>query len=108
MLQRIAIRTGFCDGKLSRRAAGFGLPNSSRSEPATADTGFHSAIGCIQPGSPATGTMALDYTTNPGDVDLDVGSGFGLFALPGGANQNQPTHELGPVEGYLLRKQASH
>jgi uncharacterized protein with beta-barrel porin domain len=36
-----------------------------------------------------TGTMALDYTTNPGDVDLDVGSGFGLFALPGGANPNQ-------------------
>jgi plastocyanin len=35
-----------------------------------------------------SGTMMLDYTTNPGDVDLDV-SGIGLFAAPSGANQNQ-------------------
>jgi autotransporter-associated beta strand protein len=35
-----------------------------------------------------TGMMRLDYTTNPGDVDLDV---FGaiLFATPSGANQSQ-------------------
>jgi uncharacterized protein with beta-barrel porin domain len=34
------------------------------------------------------GSMMLDYTTNPGDVDLDV---FGaiLLATPSGANQNQ-------------------
>src|SRR5690349_20965834 len=59
-LQMMDIRTGFCDGTLSLKAAGFGLPNSSRNAPATADTGFHSAMGCIQPGSPWVGTIALD------------------------------------------------
>ena len=35
-----------------------------------------------------SGTMTLDYATNPGDVDLDITSGYGLFGVPG-ANQNQ-------------------
>ncbi len=36
------------------------------------------------------GTMSLDYTTDPGDVDLDISNnGAGLFVLPPGANQNQ-------------------
>ncbi len=34
------------------------------------------------------GTATLDYTTDPGDVDLDI-SGSILFTLPSGANQNQ-------------------
>ena len=32
--------------------------------------------------------MTLDYATNPGDVDLDITSGYGLFGVPG-ASQNQ-------------------
>ncbi len=35
-----------------------------------------------------SGTMTLDYVTNPGDVDLDV-SGYGLFGTPAGAGANQ-------------------
>jgi uncharacterized protein with beta-barrel porin domain len=34
------------------------------------------------------GMATLDYTTNPGDVDLDI-SGTSLFTTPAGANQNQ-------------------
>jgi uncharacterized protein with beta-barrel porin domain len=41
-----------------------------------------------------TGTITADYTTNPGDVDLDVGVGSTLpvvvtLALPGNASQNE-------------------
>jgi uncharacterized protein with beta-barrel porin domain len=34
------------------------------------------------------GAMSLDYTTNPGSVDLDVTAGAILFAPPAGATQN--------------------
>ena len=36
-----------------------------------------------------SGTMTLDYTTNPGDVDLDVSAGYALFGTSSGASQNQ-------------------
>ena len=38
--------------------------------------------------SPFIGTLTLDYTTNPGDVDLDA-NGAALFGTPGGVGLNQ-------------------
>src|SRR6476659_1210423 len=52
--------TGCWAGNEWVRAAGLGLPNSSRHEPATADTGFQSAITRSQWGRPCVGTKQLD------------------------------------------------
>jgi uncharacterized protein with beta-barrel porin domain len=47
-----------------------------------------------------SGTVALDYTTNPGDVDLKV-SGAMLLAPPAGANINQQNVSNGINNGIL-------
>ena len=53
---------------------GFGLSHRSRTAAHTAETGFQSAIACIQPGMCAVGTMALDTkakgnsTMNPNEA----------------------------------------
>lgn len=40
-------------GQARTATAGSGLPNRCRQAEASADIGFHSAIGCSQPGMPA-------------------------------------------------------
>ncbi len=47
-----------------------------------------------------SGAMMLDYTTNPGDVDLDI-SGFALLGTPPGANQNEQNVANGINNGIL-------
>jgi uncharacterized protein with beta-barrel porin domain len=56
----------------------------------TTTTGLTGQFAGLTINGSFTGGMALDYTTNPGGVDLDItSSGYGLFAAPSGINQNQ-------------------
>ena len=50
---------GMLHGPGAHRRAGSGLPNRCRQAEASADIGFHSAIGCSQPGMPWVGANAL-------------------------------------------------
>jgi uncharacterized protein with beta-barrel porin domain len=54
----------------------------------TTTTGVSGAFAGLTMNGAFAGTIALDYTTNPGDVDLDV-AGSSLFVVPAGANANQ-------------------
>ena len=55
-----AASTGCCIGQALITCDGFGLFQRSRTPAQTAETGFQSAMACIQPGMCAVGTMALE------------------------------------------------
>ncbi|HLH89674.1 MAG TPA: autotransporter domain-containing protein [Xanthobacteraceae bacterium] len=54
----------------------------------TTTTGVSGTFAGLTVNGAFAGTIALDYTTDPGDVDLDV-AGSSLFAVPAGATANQ-------------------
>jgi hypothetical protein len=51
-------------GPGAHATAGSGLPNRCRQAETSADIGFHSAIGCSQPGMPWVGTKALEMNVS--------------------------------------------
>src|SRR5690349_4035700 len=93
-LQSTAVVTGCCEGNECPSAAGFGLPNSSRHEAATADTGFQSAMVCSQCGIPCVGTKQLD-TNAIGNNTINP-----TACADSGSLTDRPMHAVNQLNAY--------